>query len=477
LFSQCVRGKRAAPASPNQPARHERTGTGCRAKPAEGREWPSKRWPGFCDGSVMQAPATPSAPTALASPPHVRIGRSSPVAPQPAAAPEGFGHTLAHALLTPGDTSPAQPGAGERGPATLLPTGLPAPAQVVPPAVPIRGAAKGVNVTLKASTTELQPGKQPAIADDVSESARPPWQPSLQQTTPVPVTAEPIPSPTPPVGPAYVAPITNPADAEPDAIEATPFQPDEGQAAASVQAPGLHSLAPAGAAGLTVHAGADRPLVPDAHEAAAATPDVALEALPVVGPALLVSAPSAPPASALYVAAAPSLVSRPHPTAGPSPQSPAGQVAPALATFVASAAQPGAAQHLTIRLDPAELGRVQVHIERAPGGAARVELVVERPDTLLLLRDQPQLHRALDLAGVPIADRTLQFHLAPSATANLGTATPQSNADAGSGQQRPGQLQHRGSNNGSASSPDNSTLQSILPPAAAFRRAGVDIMA
>jgi flagellar hook-length control protein FliK len=149
-----------------------------------------------------------------------------------------------------------------------------------------------------------------------------------------------------------------------------------------------------------------------------------------------------------------------------------------LATFVASAAQPGAAQHLTIRLDPAELGRVQVHIERAPGGAARVELVVERPDTLLLLlRDQPQLHRALDLAGVPIADRTLQFHLAPSVTANLGTATPQSNADAGPGQQRPGQPQHRGSNNGSAGSPDNSTLRSILRPATAFRRAGVDIMA
>jgi len=145
-----------------------------------------------------------------------------------------------------------------------------------------------------------------------------------------------------------------------------------------------------------------------------------------------------------------------------------------LASFVASAAaQPNAAQHLTIQLDPGELGRVQVHIERTPDGPARVELVVERPDTLLmLLRDQPQLHRALDLAGVPAADRTLQFQLAPAA-ANPGTTTPQFNADSGPGQHRPGPPRQHGANNGNPAFSDDP----ILRPSGAFRRAGVNIMA
>jgi flagellar hook-length control protein FliK len=163
-----------------------------------------------------------------------------------------------------------------------------------------------------------------------------------------------------------------------------------------------------------------------------------------------------------------------HPRAGAetSPSSPAAQVGPALASFAASPARPGAAQHLTIKLDPAELGHLQMRIERTPGGPARIELIVERPDTLLLLmRDQAQLHRALDLAGVPAADRTLQFHLASPAGANPSTADAHSNADAGPGQQRSGQSQHRGSN--AATFPNDPTSR----PATVFHRAGVDITA
>ena len=151
---------------------------------------------------------------------------------------------------------------------------------------------------------------------------------------------------------------------------------------------------------------------------------------------------------------------------------PAAQVGPALASFAVGAAQPDAPQHLIIRLDPAELGRVQVRIERTPDGPARVELVVERPDTLLmLLRDQPQLHRALDLAGVPAADRTLQFQLAPAFTP--GTATPQFSSDSGPGQHRPGQPKQHGPNNANTAFSDDPASR----PAAAFRRAGVNIMA
>lgn len=88
--------------------------------------------------------------------------------------------------------------------------------------------------------------------------------------------------------------------------------------------------------------------------------------------------------------------------------------------------QPGAPHVTTIHLDPVELGRVEIRIERTNDGPAKIELTAERPETLLrLLHDQPQLQQALDQAGVPQQGRTISFSLAPdtgasgSAFANL----------------------------------------------------------
>jgi flagellar hook-length control protein FliK len=94
----------------------------------------------------------------------------------------------------------------------------------------------------------------------------------------------------------------------------------------------------------------------------------------------------------------------------PTTASPAEQVAPVL---VSMAHAPDGAQRLTLRLDPAELGHVQIHIDRPSDAPARVEITVERSETLLLLlRDQPQLQRALDQAGVPSDGRSVTFHVA-----------------------------------------------------------------
>jgi flagellar hook-length control protein FliK len=90
--------------------------------------------------------------------------------------------------------------------------------------------------------------------------------------------------------------------------------------------------------------------------------------------------------------------------------SPVAQLAPAL---VQMGHAPDGAQRLTVRLDPPELGQVQVRIDRSSEAAARVEITVEKPETLtLLLRDQPQLQHALDLAGVPAEGRSVTFHIA-----------------------------------------------------------------
>jgi flagellar hook-length control protein FliK len=212
-------------------------------------------------------------------------------------------------------------------------------------------------------------------------------------------------------------------------------------------------------------------------ELAAATPAIPADAAPLPASALTAppNAVPTPVGVAPHPAPAPPQAP-PRPSAAGEPASPSAavQVGPVLASFAAGAAHPGAPQHLTIRLDPMELGRVQVRIERLPDGSARVDLKVEKPDTLLLLlRDQPQLHRALDLAGVPSTERTLQFHLAPPDAPAPGSMTAQSNADHGHGQQRPGQPQ---SGRSAVHGPTPSLNEPISGPAA-FRRAGVDITA
>lgn len=71
------------------------------------------------------------------------------------------------------------------------------------------------------------------------------------------------------------------------------------------------------------------------------------------------------------------------------------------------------AETLILRLDPEELGRVQISITQSPKGPASIAIRVEQPETLLLLmRDQGQLHRALDSAGIAPEGRQLSFQLA-----------------------------------------------------------------
>lgn len=124
----------------------------------------------------------------------------------------------------------------------------------------------------------------------------------------------------------------------------------------------------------------------------------------------------------------------------------AGQLGPAFTSLAFTSpaftalASAGPAR-LVVRLDPAELGPVQVGITRPPDGPPRIELTAERPETLMLLmHDQPALHRALDLAGVPAEGRTLHFQLgtpdtspnpAPAANTTAGSSFGQGSFDQG----------------------------------------------
>ncbi len=161
--------------------------------------------------------------------------------------------------------------------------------------------------------------------------------------------------------------------------------------------------------------------------AAAATTETAT---PLVQPLLATAQP-------VQLAAPAQVPDRVDAASPPPPDStatgPAQQVSAAL---VSLAGTPGGGQRMTLRLEPAELGQVQIRIDRPQDAPAQVEITVQRPETLtLLLRDQPQLQRALDQAGVPADGRSLTMHVAaPQSAASSGSVHSGATASADLGQ-------------------------------------------
>jgi flagellar hook-length control protein FliK len=89
-----------------------------------------------------------------------------------------------------------------------------------------------------------------------------------------------------------------------------------------------------------------------------------------------------------------------------------------VAVEIASQASAGK-QHFEIRLDPPELGRIDVKLDIDGDGNATTRLVVERSETLdLLKRDSHQLERALQQAGLKTSDNALEFSLRQQFTQN-----------------------------------------------------------
>jgi flagellar hook-length control protein FliK len=82
-----------------------------------------------------------------------------------------------------------------------------------------------------------------------------------------------------------------------------------------------------------------------------------------------------------------------------------------LALEIAASARSGKSR-FEIRLDPADLGRIDVRIDVDRNGQVTSHLTVEKPETLSMLRqDAPQLQRALDDAGFKTGNGGLQFSL------------------------------------------------------------------
>ncbi len=81
-----------------------------------------------------------------------------------------------------------------------------------------------------------------------------------------------------------------------------------------------------------------------------------------------------------------------------------------------------------IRLDPADLGRIDVRVQIDQNGQVTSHLTVEKPETLSMLRqDAPQLQQALNDAGLKTDSGGLQFSLRDQSSSgqnNGGNSNP-----------------------------------------------------
>jgi flagellar hook-length control protein FliK len=100
-------------------------------------------------------------------------------------------------------------------------------------------------------------------------------------------------------------------------------------------------------------------------------------------------------------------------TAAAAPAAPADAAVPlaGLAVAIAARSQAGT-NRFDIRLDPPELGRIDVRLAVDSSGQVTSHVTVDRADTLQFLQSQqPQLEHALEQAGLRTADNGLQFTL------------------------------------------------------------------
>lgn len=67
---------------------------------------------------------------------------------------------------------------------------------------------------------------------------------------------------------------------------------------------------------------------------------------------------------------------------------------------------------MTVHLEPAELGRVEIRLKFGKDGSIKAHLLVDKPETLAMLqRDSSSLERALQNSGFDASDKTLSFDL------------------------------------------------------------------
>jgi len=266
---------------------------------------------------------------------------------------------------------------------------------------PTAGPATATKTATSAQQTTA--GTAPVVQQAAQANASPPITVALQSA--VAATAPVAPKATPaksPAGNATDGAATTSATTDPTTTDApagvaqngllqqnsTAGKPDGANAAAE------GSTGDSATSSVPTISTREHSAAPNAAHALPDSPDPETQAAGTFQPHL--NAPASPTASgALTVTAAAN---------GPVPLS-------GLALEIAASVKSGKSR-FEIRLDPADLGRIDVRIDIDRNGQVTSHLTVEKPETLSLLRqDAPQLQRALDDAGLKTGGGGLQFSL------------------------------------------------------------------
>lgn len=310
-----------------------------------------------------------------------------------------------------GDVKPiaAEPGSGDRQPDTdVSPPDGSAPPVVMPPAaVPAMGSADGSGPMGLPAPAAPAPGPVAVLAAPASSAREAALEISDRavRSGPEAAVSKPGKGPPPPAengGRGKGASETEAAGSAPP-----PATGGGANEAADLKAPakplkaGKGPTVPSTAAAMPAPKDAD--FAPRAESSTAATPGAAPSAAATLtGPMSAALAPLGPGgtdgAFASGPTAAPADTGRLIPIAG-------------LAIEIASRLAEGK-RRFEVRLDPPELGRIDVRLDIGRDGQVTSRLVVERAETLdLLRRDAPTLQQALQSAGLRADGGGLHFSL------------------------------------------------------------------
>ncbi len=368
----------------------------------------------------LPAPHAPRAPAAVMSP---MVPAPSPSAAEtsPPADGDAAGSLDAELPTSRLDTPEADPLADTDEqrretadmPVPLRMSGLPTP----PPA----GGAAAISLATWAEAGTPPPvgaiGANPAGARQpaaLPQAAYPPALASAELASPLPA------QPSPAVAVA-VAADTGQANfgqsnlLQPDALQADAAQADTTRAATANRMPELHGFAEAPEeAAPPAESASDAPLrLPQL----ARTPEgslVPIEPKPPEGRHAPPPHTVAPPGGLIswgFDALAPHPIDAPPPAQNTPPAPPAAPVRQIAPMAVALAFTPGVANGFQLTLDPVELGRVEIRVQRE-GEAHSIRIIAERPETLaLLLRDRQELDRSLADAGLLVEAKGIEFSL------------------------------------------------------------------